>query len=158
MKNRSLLASLLCASLNVACSESASEAVRSADLEADDDRLTTQKISLRPELKPWVGHYQADTPCKTCITRCEGCEGTHVELRLYADQHYRLVRERNAQDQPAEHFTGHFVFVDASKDKIQLVGLQQGGLIAKSGDFTEFYNQETGQAYDSSEEFLLEKS
>ena len=158
MKNKPLLASLLCASLNVACSESASESMQSADVEQGDDALATQKVNLRPELKPWVGHYQADTPCKTCVTRCEGCEGTHVDLHLYADQRYRLVHERNAQDQPAEHLSGRFVFVDASKDKIQLVGAQQRGLIVKSGDFTELYNQETGQAYDSSEEFLLEKS
>ncbi|WP_353173637.1 copper resistance protein NlpE N-terminal domain-containing protein [Acinetobacter rudis] len=158
MKNKPLLTSLLCVSLNVACSKSESEQTQTVQSQQNNDALATQKASLRPELQPWVGHYQADIPCKTCITRCEGCEGTHVDLKLYADQSYRLVRERNAQDEPAEHLAGRFVFLDAAQDKIQLVGTSQRGLIVRAGDFTEIYNQDTGLAYDSSDEFILEKS
>lgn len=156
MKKKPILASLLCVSLNTACSKS-SESSQAMQTESQNGR-TVQKISISPEVQHWVGHYQADTPCKTCITRCEGCDGTHVDLYLNADQSYRLVRERNAEDEPAEHLAGRFIFVDSTKNKIQLVGTEQRGLLVKSGDFTEIYNQETGQAYESRDEFLLTRS
>lgn len=157
MKHKPLLTSLLCAGLNVACSQPDAEQVRTTVSHVDEPTHNADK-NTNAALQRWVGRYQADTPCKTCITRCDGCDGTHVDLHLYADQRYRMVRERNAQDQPAEHLQGRFIFVDADQDKILLLGTSQRGLIVKAGDFTEIYNQDTGQAYDSRDEFLLEKA
>ena len=158
MKNTPLLASLICVGLTVACSESEPELAQLAAKDHGDDRLNTQKSQLNVALGRWVGHYQADTPCQSCIERCEGCEGTHVDLNIYSDHHYKLVQVRNAGDQPTQITEGRFIFIDAKKDKIQLLGLKQRNLIVKSGAFTEIYNHETGQAYASVQDFILEPS
>lgn len=156
MKNKPLLASLICASLNVSCSKSASDGSLSVQAEQQRDAQVKQQ-QLQAELKRWVGHYQADTPCITCTTFCDGCDGTHVDLRLDANQHYILVQQRNAEGEEQQRAEGRFVFVDAEKNKIQLLGVKQRHLIAKSGDMTEIYDQDSGRAYASRVDFVFEK-
>lgn len=158
MKNKPLLASLLCASLNVSCSKSGPDNSLSALAKQHVDPQAKQSAELHPELKRWVGHYQADTPCITCIEFCDGCDGTHVDLQLNADQHYILVQQRNAEGEKQQRNEGRFIFVDSEKNQVQLLGVKQRNLIVKSGDMTEIYNQETGQAYASRGDFVFEQS
>lgn len=159
MKNKSLFASLVCVSLNVACSKSGSDATNSVSTEQQrDPTLSQQKQQIDPALQRWVGHYQADTPCITCIEFCEGCDGTHFDLQLDASQHYTLVQQRNAEGEKQQRYTGRFIFVDMDKNKVQLLGASSRNLIVKSGDLTEFYDAKTGQAYASREDFAIDQS
>lgn len=159
MKNKSLFASLICVSLNVACSKSGSDTATSTLTEQQrDPTLSQQKQQIDPALERWVGHYQADTPCVTCTEFCDGCNGTHVDLQIDANQHYTLVQQRNAEGEKQQRYEGRFIFVDTDKNKIQLVGVKQRNLIVKSDDVTEIYNQETGQAYSGHDDFALEQS
>lgn len=156
MKNKPLLASLICASLNVSCSDVSDDSLSTLADQQNDAQMKQQQ-QLQADLKRWVGHYQADTPCITCTSFCEGCDGTHVDLQLDANQHYTLVQQRNAEGEEQQRDEGRFVFVDTEKNKIQLLGVKQRHLIVKSGDMTEIYDQDSGRPYASRADFVFEQ-
>lgn len=108
----------------------------------------------------WVGTYQGNTPCMTCISHCEACPGMAVELILHADQSYQLKRQRLTGQDQLEEWTGHFRFKNNQQTQIELIQVKARNLIYLDmvQQVLEILEDKSGNLYEDQEAFLLEKS
>ena len=149
MKN-TLLCSFVFASLCLGCSHS--------ELESKAGEASTKSIKvIDPELQKWVGQYHGITPCITCSTFCDGCEGTTIELNLLQDQTFKLVRTGNSGKKKSEAFEGKFSFEADGKIKIQLNGVTERNIIVWGQDYIEILDTKSGLPFEAYEDFQLEK-
>ncbi|WP_173910852.1 copper resistance protein NlpE N-terminal domain-containing protein [Acinetobacter sp. Marseille-Q1618] len=107
----------------------------------------------------WVGHYQGVTPCENCLTRCEGCEGTAVDLTLKPDQSFELRLESLSEANTAQVLTGKMYFKDTAQSQLELSNIKKRHALIYDHDNDQFeiLNDLTAQPYESGHEFILEK-
>ncbi|SPL69718.1 copper resistance protein NlpE N-terminal domain-containing protein [Acinetobacter stercoris] len=148
---KTLLTSFILASVSFGCSE-AHDGQKNAK---DNVKI---KVVTDPALSEWVGHYSGITPCANCITRCEGCEGLGIDLKINADQTYVLERSDNNNTSKPEVFAGRFHFVDPDKTRIELIGVTDRNKLGIDEGMVEFIDTQTQQYFDSYTEFELDKS
>ena len=130
---------------------------------APSERTHTQlNTVLEQTVMPakWVGIYQGNTPCMTCISHCEDCSGMAVDLVLNADQSYHLRRERLNEQHEIEELTGHFRFKNNDQTQSELVQVKTRNLIyiELEQQILEILEDKTGHIYEDEDAFLLQKS
>ncbi|WP_151717063.1 copper resistance protein NlpE N-terminal domain-containing protein [Acinetobacter sp. TUM15071] len=155
---RTLLTSFVFASISLGCSQS-NEAKNQSNTQAQtpDIHSNKQHFVNHPELKAWVGHYSGVVPCATCVTSCDGCLGTGIDLKINADQTFVLEQSNNNDNSPAKIYAGQFKFLDNDQLKIQLQGVPTRNMIMLGDELTEIIDTKTQLPFDSYEEFQLAK-
>ncbi|MDV2439498.1 copper resistance protein NlpE N-terminal domain-containing protein [Acinetobacter gerneri] len=147
---KTLLTSFILASVSFGCSES-------NDVSKNEKSSVKIKVVSDPKMQAWVGHYTAVTPCANCVTRCEGCEGIGIDLKINADQSFIFERTDNNADTKPVVFMGRFRFIDPDKRKIELMGVSDKHKFALSEGSIEVIDTKTERFFDSDDEFLLDK-
>ncbi|WP_445115605.1 copper resistance protein NlpE N-terminal domain-containing protein [Acinetobacter sp. WZC-1] len=106
----------------------------------------------------WSGSYQGTTPCSACITRCDGCPGTAVDLVLNPDMTYEMKCENLSDHDDVESFTGHLRFVDAAQTRLQLMNVKTRNLLYLDADQhqIEILEDKTAMPYPVREDFILD--
>lgn len=153
---KTLLTSFVFASISFGCSQS-NEAKNQSNAQAPDVHSNKQHLVNHPELKAWVGHYSGVVPCATCVTSCDGCLGTGIDLKINADQTFVLEQSNNNDNRPAKIYAGQFKFLDNDQLKIQLQGVPTRNMIMLGDELTEIIDTKTQMPFDSYEEFQLAK-
>ncbi|EPF75015.1 hypothetical protein GCM10025882_01880 [Acinetobacter gyllenbergii] len=155
---KTLLTSFVFASISLGCSQS-NEAKNQSNAQAQtpDVHSNKQQSVNHPELKAWVGHYSGVVPCATCVTSCDGCLGTGIDLKINADQTFVLEQTNNNDNRPAKIYAGQFKFLDNDQLKIQLQGVPTRNMIMLGDELTEIIDTKTQMPFDSYEEFQLAK-
>ncbi|EPG36167.1 copper resistance protein NlpE N-terminal domain-containing protein [Acinetobacter colistiniresistens] len=153
---KTLLTSFVFASISLGCSQS-NEAKNQSNAQAPDVHSNKQQSVNHPELKAWVGHYSGVVPCATCVTSCDGCLGTGIDLKINADQTFVLEQSNNNENSPAKIYAGRFQFLDNDQLKIQLQGVPARNMIMLGDELTEIIDTKTQMPFASYEEFQLDK-
>ncbi|NIE98212.1 hypothetical protein F3J02_17285 [Acinetobacter sp. Tr-809] len=155
---KALLASFVFTSICFGCSQS-NEAKNQSNTQAQksDVHSNKQHFVNNPEFKAWVGHYSGVVPCATCVTSCDGCLGTGVDLIIKADQTFVLEQTNNNDNSPAKIYAGKFKFLDNDQLKIQLQGVPARNMIMLGDELTEIIDTKTQMPFDYYEEFQLAK-
>ncbi len=149
MKKRALSTFIL-ASVIMGCSQN--------DPNPEQEKVGTEvKPSIDPLLQKWIGHYQGILPCAGCITFCENCDGMTVDLKIHADQTFRLERTSNSDHNKHELYVGNFSFMDHGKIKIQLQHVKERNQLILGDDYVEILESKTGVPYQAFEDFQLDK-
>lgn len=155
---KTLLTSFVFASISLGCSQSNEAKNQShAQAQTPDVHSNKQQSVNHPELKAWVGHYSGVVPCETCVTSCDGCLGTGIDLKINADQTFVLEQSNNNDNRPAKIYAGQFRFLDNDQLKIQLQGVPTRNMIMLGDELTEIIDTKTQMPFDSYEEFQLAK-
>ncbi|WP_228270489.1 hypothetical protein [Acinetobacter guillouiae] len=81
----------------------------------------------------------------------------NVELKIYADQTFRLERTSNSDHNKHELDGGNFNFLDDGKVKIQLQSLKVRNQLILGYGCVEVFETKTGLPYQLFEDFLLDK-
>lgn len=144
---KTLLCSFVFASLCLGCSQS-------KQAEHSTSEIEKSIKAVDPQLQLRVGQYRGITPCVTCPTFCDGCEGSIIDLKLNHDQSFELVRTANSGNKKSETFNGKFVFNDDGKLQIQLHGVKERNLIVWGQNYVEVIDPNSGRPF---EDFQLEK-
>ncbi|WP_336930867.1 copper resistance protein NlpE N-terminal domain-containing protein [Acinetobacter tandoii] len=147
---KTLLCSFVFASLCLGCSQS-----KQAEHSTSETEKSTKAVD--PQLQLWVGQYRGITPCVTCPTFCDGCEGSTIDLKLNQDQSFELIRTANRGNKKSETFNGKFAFNDDGKLQIQLYGVKDRNLIVWGQNYVEVINPNSRRPFDAFEDFQLEK-
>lgn len=147
---KSLLCSFVFASLCLGCSQSE---------QAKHSTSETKKSikAVDPQLQLWVGQYRGITPCVTCPTFCDGCEGSTIDLKLNEDQTFQLVRTGNIGKKKTEAFSGKFTFNDDGKLQIELRGVKERNIMVWGQNYIEVIDSHTERSFDAFADFQLEK-
>ena len=150
--NRWVFLPFISTSMLFACSDASNSenVTKQADTKAND----IKKVDIA-----WVGHYQGVTPCENCSTRCDGCEGTAVDLTLKPDMQFELVLESLSESNAPKVFTGRMYFKDPAQHHLELSNIKKRHGLLYDADYDQFeiLNDTTSQPYDSAHEFILEK-
>ncbi|MBJ8451829.1 copper resistance protein NlpE N-terminal domain-containing protein [Acinetobacter bereziniae] len=149
MKKR-LLSSFIFASVMMGCGQH-EQALK------DEKASSEVKKPLDVQLQKWVGHYKGTLPCAGCVTFCDECNGMTVDLKIYADQTFRLERTSNSDHNKHELYAGNFSFLDNGKVKIQLQSVKERNQLILGHSYVEVLETKTGLPYQFFEDFQLDK-
>lgn len=148
-----ILVPLLSSTFLIACHES-------NNVHADaEKKVNVQKIEQQQIKALWVGKYQGVTPCESCITRCDGCEGTAVEIMLKPDMQYELVTQSLSGEHEPQSYQGKLYFKDKAQTELKLLNLKVRHELHfdQKQDTLEILDDQTQKPYISKQEFILEK-
>ena len=148
-----VLVPVISTGLLFACSDSKTSAV--GVNEQQQDKTVMQKQIQ----KAWVGHYQGITPCESCLSHCEGCDGTAVDLVLKPDLSYELTLQRLSSAATPQVLSGKMYFKDTAQSYLELSNIKKRHSLVydRDNDQFEILDDVTGQSYEFSNEFILEK-
>lgn len=143
---------LIASSILLGCQDSTPSSSKSSQ---QVDQVSEQKVTVAK----WVGKYQGTTPCMSCISRCEECPGMAVDLVLNQDKSYTLKRESLSGNDKREIYTGYFRFSNPDQSKLELIQVKTRNLIYVDLDqqLLEILEDQTGNIYNSEDDFILEK-
>ncbi|WP_353163927.1 hypothetical protein [Acinetobacter guillouiae] len=81
----------------------------------------------------------------------------NVDLKIYADQTFRLERTSNSDQNKHELYAGNFSFLDNAKVKIQLQTVKERNQLILGHGYIEVLETKTDLSYQLFEDFQLDK-